>query len=224
MKYVPQICLLPKRRYPGIPVRVIPLFIQLLILTVAGNVSAGDTEGQAHHSVNRNISSGIVESGFTPLPGQEALAYHINAPQNSNQTSVFRRKRSMLRNQAMGIGANLLGPTMGYTSVFLQYSPGEVVQTEIGADLTTVYGGITLYPKIPGRIEGLSPYMGLMIGYSDPARKNIAKGIYAYMPVGLRYVTQDDWYVSIEMAATTASTVKTAPLFMGVKLGYLFKL
>lgn len=142
---------------------------------------------------------------------------------SSQQNSVLRRRRSMLREQALGIGANLLGPTMGYASAYLQYSYGRVIQAEAGIGLSTVYTGINLYPQVFNRIEELSPYMGLMIGYSDPIKQNIAKGIYAYMPVGLRYLTPDDWYVCIEIAATTASTVKTTPLFLGIKLGYLFK-
>lgn len=139
------------------------------------------------------------------------------------QNSVFRRRRSMVREQALGVGANLLGPTLGYASAYLQYSYGRVIQAETGIDLSTVYAGINLYPHVFNRFEELSPYMGLMIGYSDPLRQNIAKGIYAYMPIGMRYVTADDWYVCIEIAATTASTVQTAPLFLGIKLGYLFK-
>ena len=142
---------------------------------------------------------------------------------SSQQNSVLRRRRSMLREQALGIGANLLGPTMGYASAYLQYSYGRVIQAEAGIGLSTVYTGINLYPQVFYRLEELSPYMGLMIGYSDPIKQNIAKGIYAYMPVGMRYLTTDDWYVCIEIAATTASTVKTAPLFLGIKLGYLFK-
>lgn len=141
----------------------------------------------------------------------------------SQQNSVFRRRRTMVREQAFGVGANLLGPTLGYASAYLQYSYGHVIQAEAGLDLSTVYAGINLYPHVFGRIEELSPYMGLMIGYSDPLKQNIAKGIYAYMPIGMRYVTADDWYVCIEIAATTASTVQTAPLFLGIKLGYLFK-
>jgi hypothetical protein len=209
---------------PKSRVRTISLLILFLMFAVTGITTAGETGGPAHPAENRELATGLVQIGQIFHPGAETPAFHFSSPQNSNQTSVFRRRRSLLRNQSLGIGANLLGPTMGYTSVFLQYSPGEVVQTEVGADLSTVYGGITLYPKIEGKIEDLSPYMSLMIGYSDPARKNTAKGIYAYMPVGLRYITQDDWYISFEIAATTASTVKTAPLFMGVKLGYLFKL
>jgi hypothetical protein len=44
------------------------------------------------------------------------------------------------------------------------------------------------------------------------------------MPVGIRFTTPDDWYVCAEISATTASSVRTAPLFLGIKLGYLFKL
>lgn len=143
---------------------------------------------------------------------------------SAQQNSVLRRRRSMVREQALGVGANLLGPTLGYASAFLQYSYGRVIQAEAGLDLSTVYTGINLYPHVLNRYEELSPYMGLMIGYSDPLKQNIAKGIYAYMPIGMRYITADDWYLCIEIAATTASSVQTAPLFIGIKLGYLFKL
>lgn len=153
---------------------------------------------------------------ITPLPAM--------LPQSGNQRSILRRRRTMRREQFLGIGGNLLGPTLGYASVFLQYAPGKVIQAETGADMTTVYGGLSLYPKVNSRVEGLGPYMGLMLGYSDPNQKNLAKGIYAYMPIGIRYVTIDDWYVSFEVAATTASSVRSAPLFMGIKLGYLFRL
>lgn len=162
------------------------------------------------------LNSGI--SYVALLPGENLLA------DQANQTSVLRRRRTLIRYQSIGIGANLLGATLGYASVYLQYSVGKVVEFESGADLATVYGGMKLYPEILARLEELRPYMGLMIGYSDPSRNNAAKGIYAYMPVGIRYLTQDDWYLCAELAATTASSVRTAPLFLGIKVGYLFKL
>lgn len=142
---------------------------------------------------------------------------------SSQEFNLLRRRRPMMRDQALGVGANLLGPTLGYASAYLQYSIGRVVQAEAGLDLSAVYAGINLYPHVFNRIEELSPYMGLMIGYSDPLRQNIAQGIYAYMPVGMRYVTSDNWYVCVEIAGTTASNIRTAPLFLGIKLGYLFK-
>lgn len=142
---------------------------------------------------------------------------------SEQEFSLLRRRRSMIRHQALGVGANLLGPTLGYASAYLQYSFGRVVQAEAGLDISTVYTGLNLYPHVFNRIEELSPYMGLMVGYSDPLKQNIVKGVYAYMPVGVRFITPDDWYVCAELAATTASKVGTAPLFFGIKLGYLFK-
>jgi len=176
-------------------------------------------QNNINYNFQENNPSNDVSTHHFLLKNSEPAVYYYSLQQNS----VLRRRRSMLREQALGVGANLLGPTMGYASAYLQYSYGRVFQAEAGIDLSTVYTGINLYPQVFYRLEELSPYMGLMIGYSDPIKQNIVKGIYAYMPVGMRYLTTDDWYVCIEIAATTASTVKTAPLFLGIKLGYLFK-
>jgi hypothetical protein len=201
--------------------KVLPVSLVIflaLALSVINSVWANDSL----HVQNKVTYYQSVEGYTTNLFLLESTELYITYS-TSQQNSVLRRRRSMVREQALGVGANLLGPTLGYASAYLQYSYGRVIQMEAGLDLSTVYTGINLYPHIFGRIEELSPYMGLMIGYSDPLKQNIAKGIYAYMPIGLRYITSDDWYVCVEIAATTASTVQTAPLFLGIKLGYLFK-
>jgi hypothetical protein len=201
--------------------KVLPVSLVIflaLALSVINSVWANDSL----HVQNKVTYYQSVEGYTTNLFLLESTELYITYS-TSQQNSVLRRRRSMVREQALGVGANLLGPTLGYASAYLQYSYGRVIQMEAGLDLSTVYTGINLYPHIFGRIEELSPYMGLMIGYSDPLKQNIAKGIYAYMPIGLRYITSDDWYVCVEIAATTASTLQTAPLFLGIKLGYLFK-
>ena len=161
----------------------------------------------------------------TELPGKANEIFDAPAfiPQPRQTTSVFRRKRTNVREHEFGIGGNVLGATMNYASAYLQYSLSRVLQVEGGLDLSTVYAGFNLFPKVIEKIEGLSPYMGLMIGYSDPDNLKTANGIYAYMPVGIRYLTADNWYICLELAATTADNVRSSPLFVGVKLGFLFK-
>lgn len=196
----------------------------LMVLSISdiNSVWANDSlfiQNNVTYIIHGNKPVNEINNKYFLLENHEPSAFYTSSQQNS----VIRRRRSMVREQALGVGANLLGPTLGYASTYLQYSYGRVIQAEAGIDLSTVYTGINLYPHVFNRFEELSPYMGLMIGYSDPLKQNIAKGIYAYMPIGMRYVTADDWYVCIEIAATTASTVQTAPLFIGIKLGYLFK-
>lgn len=193
----------------------------LMSLFVISSVQANDSLFVEYIMTNSNHGNNFSDDKSNPKY-DESTKVHSSftaLPQNS----VLRRRRTIVREQAFGVGGNLLGPTLGYASAYLQYSYGRVIQMEAGLDLSTVYTGLNLYPHVFNRIEELSPYMGLMIGYSDPLKQNIAKGIYAYMPVGMRYVTSDDWYICFEIAATTASTVQTAPLFLGIKLGYLFK-
>jgi hypothetical protein len=168
-------------------------------------------------------STGCFSGDITNVCNCVLLTLENMAFSSAQQATPFRRKRTVRPAQAFGIGGNLLGPTLGFASVYMQYSYGQMLQAEAGIDLSTVYGGLNIYPPLPLSVEGLSPYMGLMIGYSDPARQNLARGIYAYMPVGFRYVTPDDWYICVEFAATTSSNIKTSPLFLGIKLGYLFK-
>jgi hypothetical protein len=151
-------------------------------------------------------------------------APEINSlPQTTPQTSVFRRRSTMRRQQQLGLGGNIFGPTLSIASAYMQYSFIKTAQIEAGLDLATVYAGFNFYPRVITQYEFLSPYMGLMIGYSDPERNKTVKGIYAYMPVGIRFVTPDNWYVCLEVAATTAHNVRSAPLFLGLKMGFLFK-
>jgi hypothetical protein len=148
----------------------------------------------------------------------------LTLPGIAPQPMPLRRKRSMRAEKALGTGINMLGPSMNYGSAYLQYSVGRVFQAEAGIDLSTVYGGICLYPMHTSKIQGLAPYMGLMIGYADSTAKILNEGIYAYMPVGMRYLAPDRWFMSFELAATTSHNIRTGPLFAGLKLGYLFRL
>ncbi len=143
-------------------------------------------------------------------------------PQTTPQTSVFRRRRTMRRQQQLGLGGNIFGPTLSVASAYMQYSFIRTAQIEAGLDLSTVYGGFNFYPRVITQNENLSPYMGLMIGYSMGRNKQV-EGIYAYMPVGIRYLTPDDLYICLEIAATTAHNVRSAPLFLGLKMGFLIK-
>jgi hypothetical protein len=151
-----------------------------------------------------------------PAPEMNSL------PQTTPQTSVFRRRRTMRRQQQLGLGGNIFGPTLSVASAYMQYSFIRTAQIEVGLDLSTVYGGFNFYPRVITQNENLSPYMGLMIGYSMGRNKQV-EGIYAYMPVGIRYVTPDDLYICLEIAATTAHNVRSAPLFLGLKMGFLIK-
>ena len=155
--------------------------------------------------------------------GTNTVDVYTNIPQPRQTTSVFRRRRTKLQSREMGIGGNLFGPTLNFASAYLQYSFSRALQAESGLDLSTVYAGFNLYPRLVQQFEGLSPYMGLMVGYSDPDNLSTATGIYAYMPVGLRYVTTNDWYICLEFAATTADNVRSSPLYLGLKMGFLFK-
>jgi hypothetical protein len=165
----------------------------------------------------------ITENPLPYSPESHIIEIPAGNPQPRQTTSVFRRKRTKVGERELGIGGNVLGPTMNYASAYLQYSFSRVLQAESGLDLSTVYAGFNLFPRIIEQIEGLSPYMGLMIGYSDPDNLKTANGIYAYMPVGIRYVTRADWYMCLEFAATTADNVRSSPFFLGVKLGLLFR-
>lgn len=148
----------------------------------------------------------------------------IDIPSDVSQPHPLRRRRSLRREKALIVGANLLGATMNYGSAFFGYAIGKVVNLEAGIDLTTAYGGISLHPIQFRRIEGLSPYMGLMAGYKGSGNGQKAEELYMYMPIGVRYITPDNWHISIEVAATTADNIRTGPLYGGIKLGYYFKL
>lgn len=140
------------------------------------------------------------------------------------QPNPLRRKRNLRKEKALLVGFNLLGATMNYGSAYLGYALGRVVNLETGLDLTTAYGGVSLHPIQFRRIEGLSPYMGLMAGYAGIGDGPLEEEFYMYMPVGVRYLTPDNWHISLEIAATTADNIRTGPLYGGIKLGYYFKL
>lgn len=148
----------------------------------------------------------------------------IEFPTDASQPHPLRRRRSLRREKALLVGVNLLGATMNYGSAYLGYALGRVVNLETGIDLSTAYGGISLHPVQFRKIEGLSPYMGLMAGYSGVGSGQQKEEFFMYMPVGVRYLTPDNWHISIEVAATTADNIRTGPLFGGIKLGYYFKL
>ena len=196
----------------------------VILLTIGGHRKSAAIDSTffsadfLNNSVKTILSDNICPACIT-VPGPEI----ISLPQTTPQTSVFRRRRTMNRQQQLGIGGNILGPTLGIASAYMQYSFIKTAQIEAGLDLATVYAGFNFYPRVITLNENLSPYMGLMIGYSDPERNKTVKGIYAYMPVGFRIITPDDWYVCIEVAATTAHNVRSAPLFLGLKMGFLFK-
>jgi len=198
--------------------------ITVILLTIGshGKLAASDSVSVSNdfhiHSTINTLADHIYLTGV-PVSMHE----RNSLPQKTLQTSVFHRRRTMSRQQQLGIGGNILGPTLSLASVYLQYSFIKTAQIEAGLDLATAYAGFNFYPRVINQNENLSPYMGLMIGYSDPERNKLVKGIYAYMPVGLRFVTPDDWYVCLEVAATTAHSVRSAPLFLGLKMGFLFK-
>lgn len=123
---------------------------------------------------------------------------------------------------AFGAGVTLLGASLETGSVFLQYGLGTSLQAEAGAGTRALYGGLILYPLPARRLEGFSPYMGLLAGYSANERNRYRKDAYMYMPVGVRYVRYDHWFISAEIAATTADNLKWGPLVAGIKLGFLF--
>lgn len=167
-----------------------------------------------HSSINftSNIYGNVASSSILDLPTEAA------------QPNPLRRKRNLRNEKALLVGFNLLGATMNYGSAFLGYALGRVVNLETGIDLTTAYGGISLHPIQFRRIEGLSPYMGLMAGYAGIGGGVLEEEFYMYMPVGVRYLTPDNWHISMEIAATTADNIRTGPLYGGIKLGYYFKL
>lgn len=213
---------------PPHPVRAFKFKLETLIVAILltigghGKLAASDSVFVSKDfRMNSDINILVDNISHTWFP----VSFHeINSlPQTTLQTSVFRRRRTMLRQQQLGLGGNILGPTLSIASAYLQYSFIKTAQIEAGLDLATVYAGFNFYPRVIRQNENLSPYMGLMIGYSDPDRNKLVKGIYAYMPVGLRFVTPDDWYICLEIAATTAHNVRTSPLFLGLKMGFLFK-
>ncbi|HAX95713.1 MAG TPA: hypothetical protein DCY35_04215 [Prolixibacteraceae bacterium] len=156
--------------------------------------------------------------------GKVAFTSFLDFPTEVIQPNPLRRKRNFRKEKALLVGFNLLGATMNYGSAYLGYALGRVVNLETGLDLTTAYGGVSLHPIQFRRVEGLSPYMGLMAGYAGIGDGPLEEEFYMYMPVGVRYLTPDNWHISIEIAATTADNIHTGPLYGGIKLGYYFKL
>ncbi len=121
-----------------------------------------------------------------------------------------------------GAGVSLLGGSLGYGSVFVQYGIGRSLQAETGAGPGALYGGLGLFPLPSRRPEGISPYMGLFAGYTGRARSGFRKGAYMYMPAGVRCLHARGWFFSAEVAATTAGSLGWGPLYAGIKFGYLF--
>lgn len=186
-------------------------------------VRAGDSVQVACNAMLMEAGPGILAGTISSIPETGTYALASGNPQPRQTTSVFRRKRTKVGEGEFGIGGNVLGPTLNYASACLQYSFSRALQAEAGLDLSSVYAGFNLFPRVILRTEGLAPYMGLMIGYSDPDNRKTANGVYAYMPVGIRFLTTGQWYICAELAATTADNVRSSPLFLGLKLGLLFK-
>ncbi len=202
---------------------ILETLVIAILLTIGGHSKSAESDSAfVRNDFHYDSAIQILTANFnhTWVP---ASVPEINMlPRTTPQTSVFRRRRTMSRQQQLGIGGNIFGPTLSAASAYIQYSFIESAQLEAGLDLSTLYAGFNFYPRVITQNKNLSPYMGLMIGYSDPESNKTAKGIYAYMPVGLRLVTPEDWYVCLEIAATTAHNVRTAPLFLGLKMGFLF--
>lgn len=118
------------------------------------------------------------------------------------------------------MGFNLLGPTLGYGSFFVQYGTGEIFLFETGANFNAAYGGFSVFPFRYSRYRELAPYMGLFLGYADPSQVEKDKGVFAYMPVGTLYRISSRWVVSAELAVTTAGNLNWGPIYAGVKLGF----
>lgn len=198
--------------------------IFICIHTKAGNGNnsglRGGIENVDHPSEGERMNSGSL------VPGGIVYNFlHTSAaiPDLTKQSLTLRRKRNLRREHFAGLSFNLLGPTLGYGSVSMNYSIGNTSQFEAGIDLSTVYAGFNLYPVQINRGGNFAPYMGLMVAYGRKISSEKEDDIYMYMPVGVRYLNDDNWFFSVEVAATTADHVSSSPFYAGIKLGYLFR-
>ena len=204
----------------------LPVLALLLMIGITASAGNGNKPGVSNRIENPEplseknpaIPNSVLLHGesSTPHPTISASAYP------SEQSLTLRQKRNLRREHFAGLSVNFLGPTLGYGSVSMNYSIGTVTQIEAGIDLSTVYGGINLYPLRLDRGDNFSPYMGLMVAYGRKISSDKKDDIYMYMPVGIRYLNDDNWFFSVEVAATTADHVSSSPFYTGIRLGYRF--
>lgn len=214
---------------PGISINpcILPLVAAMLLLCITAMSGNGKYSGVTGRLENSDaLPEKDPATSDSVLANAEIIIVHhgISPFRNpSEQPLTLRQKRNLRREHFAGLSVNILGPTLGYGSVSMNYSIGSTSQIEAGIDLSTVFAGFNLYPVRLSRAENFSPYMGLMVAYGRKISSDKKDDIYMYMPVGIRYVNDDNWFFSLEVAATTADHVSSSPFYAGIKLGYLFR-
>lgn len=206
---------------------MLPVLAVLLLICIhaeAGNDRNSGVPGGDEYVIHTPQREIATFSPGLPEDGENSFLHNAGTfPYPARQTLSLRQRRNLRREHYAGLGVNLLGPTLGYGSVCMNYSIGNTSQLEAGIDLSTVYAGFNLFPVRVSRAERLSPYMGLMAAYGRKTGTDRKDDIYMYMPVGIRYLNDDNWFFSFEVAATTADHVSSSPFYAGIKLGYLFR-
>ena len=211
----------------GVNPFILPVLTVLLLICItatAGNGNNPGVPGCTGYSGPLPDQEPVISNSVLPYVRLNASHYSISSsPYPSGQSLTLRQKRNLRREHFAGLSVNIFGPTLGYGSVSMNYSIGSTSQIEAGIDLSTVYAGFNLYPIRLNRAETFAPYMGLMVAYGRKISSENKDDIFMYMPVGIRYLNDDNWFFSVEVAATTADHVSSSPFYTGIKLGYLFR-